>query len=156
MPSTTIDIFSDVAINVDGGKLLSKFKNQGVLAQKSTVTVPATTASGSDLGMIPFQKGWNLLSFEIKSADLDTASNVTLDVGYIYDDSALTDDPNAFLAASTIAQGGTDVVYPTAGGLLTGTGFESAGTGFMTITIGGGATTTAGDIIIQANFTYDN
>ena len=156
MPSSDITIFSDVAKDVDGAKKFSKFTSQHLMSQKGIATVAAASGTGTDIGMIPFQEGWSLIGFSIVSDDLDTGTDVTLDVGYLYDDSNLTDDPNAFLSAADIAQDGGSLIWPIADGLLTGVGFTSEGSGFLTITTGGGATTTAGDITLTATFTYDN
>lgn len=156
MPSSSITIFSDVAKNVDGGKLFSKYASFGVLSQKAVATIPAATATSTDIGMIPFQEGFNLVGLSIKSDDLDTSTNVTLDVGYIYDSSTLSGDTDAFFNDIDIAQDAGSVVYPVADGLSVGTGFVAEGSGFIFIRIGGGATTTAGDITVQAIFTYDN
>lgn len=148
---TTPTIFSDVAINPLG----SKFVPQGNISQKAIVSVPATTATGVDIGMIPFQKGFRLLGLQVKSDDLDTSTNVTLDVGFLLDGTTGEDD-NAFFSASTIAQGGTAVVWPSdSAALLVGISFEATGDGFISITTGGGATTTLGDITVIATFTYD-
>ena len=150
---TTPTIFSDVA-GTATNNTIAKFTPYGVLPQKAIATIPASTAAGTNIGMIRFQRGFSLLSFEIASADLDTLTNVVLDVGYLYDGTT-GEDPDAFLNNSTIAQGGTSTVWPIAGGLLTGVSFTATGPGYLNVQTGGGATTTAGDITLIAQFTYD-
>lgn len=154
MPSSDIDIFSDVAISVDSPH--AKRIEQGITTQKAIASIAAATASGSDVGMIRFQKGFNLDHFSLVSDDLDSATNVTLDVGFIYDDSTLTDDPNAFLDGLDIVQDAGSRTWPVDDGLLTGIGFEAEGAGFLTVTIADANTTTLGDITMIAAFTYDN
>lgn len=148
---TTPTIFSDVASNPQ----VSKYMPQGVLAQQAVVSVPAGTAIGTNLGMIRIQPGFTLLSLDIKSDDLDTATNVQLDFGYLYDGTS-GEDQNAYISASTIAQTGVNEVWPTSTSLLVGDTPELTDDGYISITIINGATTTAGDITVQATFTYDN
>lgn len=150
---TTPDIFSDVA-GTATNKFTAKLEPQGILAQKAIATIPAATASGTDIGMIRFEKGFSLTGLAIVSADLDTATNVTLDVGYLYDDTT-GEDPNAFLAALDIAQDAGSRLWPVEDGLLTGISFIATGPGYLNVQTGGGATTTAGDITLIAEFTYD-
>lgn len=147
---TTPTIFSDVA----SLPFVAKSEPQGVLAQKAIATIPASTASGTNIGMIRFQKGFSLTGLAIKSADLDSSTNVILDVGYLYDDTTGEDD-NAFFNDIDIAQDAGSVVWPIADGLLTGVSFTAAGDGYLSITTGGGSTTTAGDITLIAQFTYN-
>lgn len=149
---TTPTLFSDVAANAYQAKV---DRSGAVRTQKATVTVPASTASGTNIGVIRFQKGWNLAGFQVVSTDLDTGTSVTLDVGYLYDDSTTyTEDPNAFLSAADIAQDAGSRVWPIADG-LTPAGFVAEADGYLSITTGGGSTTTAGTITVNAIFSYD-
>ena len=143
---TTPTILSDVAST-------APFIPTGVHAQKATVTIPATTAASTNLGLIRFQKGFSLVSLAIKSDDLDTATNVTLDVGYLYDGTT-GEDAAAFLTGLDIAQDAGSRVWPLDDGLLTGVSFTASGDGYISVTTGGGATTTAGNITVIATFTY--
>ena len=136
---------------------IAKELPQGVLGAKSVATLPATTASGSFVGMIRFNTGFSLKSLAIVSEDLDTSTNVQLDVGYVYDDSVSgSDDPNAFLDGLDIAQDAGSRTWPVDDGLLTGTGFVAAGPGFIIVEITDANTTTAGDITLDTTFTYDD
>ena len=150
---TTPTIFSDVA-GTATNTFTAKSEPQGVIAQKAIATLPATTASGTDIGMIRFEKGFALTGLAIVSDDLDTSTNVTLDVGYLYDDTTGEDD-NAFFSALDIAQDAGSRVWPTDDGLLTGISFVATGPGWLSVSTGGGNTTTAGDITCIAQFTYD-
>jgi len=147
---TTPTIFSDAAANA----AQARFIPDGVHAQKAIATIPATTATSTNIGMIRFQKGFTLTGLAIVSEDLDTGTSVTLDVGYLYDDTTGEDD-DAFLAAIDIAQDAGSRTWPVDDGLLTGVSFEATGAGYISITTGGGATTTEGDITLIAEFTYD-
>ena len=147
---TTPTIFSDVASN----PFVAKSEPQGVIALKAIAEIPATTAASTNVGMIRFQKGFSLVGLAIVSDDLDTATNVTLDVGYLYDDTTGEDD-NAFLDDLDIAQDAGSRTWPVDDGLLTGISFVATGDGYLSVTTGGGATTTAGNITVIALFTYD-
>lgn len=145
--------YSDVA-NVPAGTYTPKAEPQGVLAEKAVLTVPATTAQNAVFGVIRFEPGFSLTKWDVHCADLDSSTNVTLSLGYIYDD---LDDANvaAFLANGTIPQAGGDFIYPVVGGLLVGQSFVATQSGYLVAKITGGATTTAGDITSIAQFTYN-
>ena len=82
-----------------------------------TATVPDSTTAGTVIGLVPFQKGARVqYGSALAVADLDTATNVTLNWGYVYKDNDTTtniNDPDAFAAAATTAQAG-GVLRPTA------------------------------------------
>lgn len=146
---TTPSILADTAGNarVD--------RSGAVRSMKAAATVPASTAADTIVGMIRFEKGFSLDQLAVVSEDLDTATNVTLDVGYVYDSASLTDDPDAFFDGSDIVQDAGSVVWPVADGLLTGAGFEAAGPGYVVVQTKGASTTTEGDITVKALFSYD-
>lgn len=151
---TTPTIFSDVA-GTAANQNVAKFVPQGIISQKAVIAIPASTAAATKAGAIRFQKGFNLIGFSIKSDDLDTGTDVTLDVGYLYDGTT-GEDPDAFLDGVDIAQDAGSLVWPVADGLLTGVGFEAVDDGYLSVEIKTGPTTTAGDITVTAYFTYDN
>lgn len=147
---TTPTIFSDKAANA----YIAKVHRDGSSAsQKVTATIPASTVSGTNVGLIRFDTGFTLTSFALKIPDLDTGSSVTFTVGYLYD--GTTGESAAALLGATSAQAAGDYVWPIAGGLLTGTTFTATGPGYVSITTGGATTTTAGDFVMTASFTYD-
>lgn len=150
---TTPTLFSDVAGTAEN-KFQAKSEPQGVIAQKFILSVPAATAADVNAGLIRFDTNFSLVGLSLVSDDLDTGTAVTLDVGYLYDGTTGEDD-NAFFNAIDIAQDAGSVVWPIADGLLTGVSFKATGPGYLSLTTGGGATTTAGDITGIALFTYD-
>jgi len=135
-------------------KFVSRSEPQGVLGQKTVASIPAVTVSGTDIGMIRFEKNFSLTHLSVVSDDLDSATNVTLDVGFLLDNTTGEDD-NAFFNALDIAQDAGSRVWPTDDGLLTGISFVATEGGWLTVTTGGGSTTTLGDITVIAQFTYD-
>lgn len=146
-------IFSDVAGDATN-KFVSRREPQGVLAQQAIATIPAVTVVATNIGMIRFEKNFSLTGLAIVSDDLDTATNVLLDVGFLLD-STTGEDPNAFLAAIDIAQDAGSRTWPVDDGLLTGISFIASEGGWLSVTTSGGSTTTAGDITLIAEFTYD-
>lgn len=136
----------------------AKFTPQNNLTDFASYTVPAATASGTIIGMIPFQKGCRVVSGWVQSADLDSSTNVLLNVGYVYvTGSAGTDNDDAFLASSTLPQAGGIATFPVASGASTATEISTTGAadnGYFVIKIGGGATTTGGIVSLAMTFTY--
>lgn len=136
--------------------LHAKVERDGCLrTQYKTVTIPASTATNTVIGLVPFQKGAriNLAATGLAIADLDTSTNVTIDIGYVYKTgSSETDDPNAFASDLTTAQSGGYITFdePT-----TGLPWVAADDGWLALTIGGGATTTSGAFYGQVGMCYD-
>jgi len=148
---TTPTIFSDVAAitTVNRSDL-----SGAVTVQKAIASLVAVNVSGTNIGMIRFDTNFSLVSLAVKSDDLDSSTNVTLLVGYLYDGTTGEDD-NAFLDALDIAQDAGSRTWPVDDGLLTGISFTATGPGYLSITTGGGSTTTAGDLTLIATFTYN-
>ena len=79
-----------------------------------------------------------------------------MDIGFLYDGTTGEDD-DFFIAASAIAQTGGQLHWPSAATSLNiGTSIVTTGPGYLSITTGGGSTTTLGDIEVLAKFTYDS
>lgn len=145
-------VFSDVASN----PFVAKSEPQGVIAQKFTVTLPAGLAAGTNVGLLRFQKGFTPLAMAVVATDMDTATTLVLDIGYMYDSASTgTDDTDAFVNDSTIGQSAGSLVWPTAGGLLTGTTFTAAGDGYLSLTTAGENIEVAGTITGTILFTYN-
>lgn len=149
---TTPSILSDVIQERD-----AKVDRSGaVRSQAAVATVAATTAADTFVGLFRFDKDFSIDHLAIVSEDLDAATNVTIDVGYVYDDDATyTNDPNAFFDGLDIAQDAGSRVWPTDDGLLTGIGFKAEASGYIVAQIKDAATTTEGDISAKVLFSYD-
>lgn len=149
---TTPTLFSDVAAL----EHQAKWAPSGVISQKFSLTLPVSTAADSNCGLIRFQEGFSLLGLSLKASDMDTATTLVLDVGYLYDDSATyTEDDNAFFDNLDIGQDAGSVVYPVADGLLTGVSFTAEGAGYISLTTRAEAIEVAGTVTGIALFTYD-
>lgn len=147
---TTPTIFSDVASQ----PFVFRSQPQGVLAQKFVVSFPVAAAIGTNFGLIRFDRGFSLLSLALVSTDMDTATTLFLNVGYLYDGTT-GEVNNAFFSATTLGQTATSIVWPIGTGLLTGTSFVATGPGYLTITTAGEAIEVAGTITGIATFTYN-
>lgn len=147
---TTPTLFSDVAAN----PLVAKGEPQGVIAQKFTLTLPASTAADTNCGLIRFQKGFTLVGLSLKATDMDTATTLVLDAGYLYDGTTDEDD-NALFDNLDIGQDAGSVVWPIADGLLTGVSFTATDDGYVSLTTRGEAIEVAGTVTGIALFTYN-
>jgi hypothetical protein len=135
----------------------AKSEPQGIIAEQFTLTLPAGTALNTTAGLVRFQRGFTPLSMAIVATDMDTATTLVLDIGYTYDNNATSgaDVLNAFVNDSTIGQAAGSLVWPTAGGLLTGTSFTAAGDGYITLTNQGEAIEVAGTVTGIITYTYN-
>lgn len=147
---TTPTIFSDVAQN----PFQAKGEPQQVTAQKFVLTLPAATAADTNCGLIRFQTGFTLTALAMVATDMDTATTLVFDVGYLYDGTTGEDD-NAFFNDLDIGQDAGSVIWPIADGLLTGTSFVATGPGYLSLTTRGEAIEVAGTITGIAQFTYN-
>ena len=147
---TTPSILSNTADNakVDRSGAVRSVSGQAAIAD--------TTAAGTIVGLIRFQKGFNLDQLAIKSSDMDAGTDLLLDVGYVYDDdTTYTNDPNAFFDGLDIAQDAGSVVWPVADGLLTGVGFTAEADGYVVVQLTDNAVEADGTIDFKALFSYD-
>lgn len=150
---TTPTIFSDVA-----GSATNTFEwrsePQGVLAQKFTLTLPATTAADVNTALIRFDTGFSLTALALSFTDMDAGTDLLFDIGYLYDDTTGEDD-NAFFDNLDTGQAGGSDVWPVVDGLLTGVSFVATGPGWLSATVRANTVETEGTIIGIAQFTYD-
>lgn len=116
-----------------------------------TVTIADNTTAGTIIGLVPFRKGFQLIyGGGIGVGDLDTVTNVVLDVGYIYKDNdtvTYINDTDAFVDGATQGQAGglISLVGATgAFGVRTGLAFEALADGWITLTVQAGPVSTAG------------
>lgn len=147
---TTPAIIADTAYN-------AKVDRSGAVRSISgTATIPNTTAANTIVGLIRFQKGFQLDHLTIKSSDMDAGTDLLMDVGYVYDDdSTYTNDPNAFFDGLDIGQDAGSVAWPVADGLLTGVGFEAEADGYIVVQLTDNAAEANGTIKFKALFSYD-
>lgn len=121
-----------------------------VIAVIDEVTIPASTASATLIGLHPFQKGAALVGFTIQTAAQGTS--VTFDLGYqYYDTDTGTSQLNGYVAASTTAAAGGVIGLPTVGTALND---KTLGNGWYVIRTGGATTTGPGLVKFQLLLAY--
>lgn len=156
---TTPTIFSSNYTGANPGDYLkAKIDRSGAnRAEYFTATIPATTTTGNIVGLVPFRKGAKFVqgASQFYVADLDTATGITLDIGYVYQDNDTAtnvNDADAFASAITTAQSGGLITFDEFAGLS----WVATADGWIAATTGGASTTTAGAIQGQAVLSYDN
>ena len=148
---TTPDIFAD-GENEDSFFHAPSGQGDGPRSVVRTATIPSGTTAATVIGLVPFNKGAIVdYGSALAIADLDTATNVTLDWGFIYDDdTTFTNDPDAFAAAVATAQTG-GVIRPSENA---GATFKADANGWVAVTTAGGSTDTDGDITFNGTISY--
>ena len=119
-----------------------------------SVSIPASTATDTIIGLVPFQKGasFTIGNSSIHSADLDSSTNVTLDVGIVYDNNTTyTNDLDAWVSASTAPQNGGFCTVDEKEGLT----LITQANGWLVAQVNA-ATTTTGSITFNVGVSYGN
>jgi hypothetical protein len=129
-------------------------RDGAVRRAQGSVSVPASTATDTIIGLFPFNAGMSfagLSGYNLYTADLDSSTNVTLDFGIAYQDSDQgTDNLDAITSASTAAQDG-GFVAPDEIDWMT---LVTTGNGWVTVQVNA-ATTTTGSLTFDIPFVYD-
>lgn len=120
--------------------------------QYSSISITAAATAGTTYGLVPFNKGFRLsYGSRLSTADLDTSTNVTLDIGYTYKTgSSATDDPDAFATALSAQTAGV-LTFDEVAGLS----WVAEDDGWITVTLAAGPTTTTGTVGGQFLGVYD-
>ncbi len=118
-----------------------------------TAAIADNATAGSTYGLVPFQKGMTVsYGSKLITADLDTASNVTWDLGYIYLDNDTTtniNDTDAFISAGSGQAAGVLSFDE-----VSGATFVATAAGWVIATLAAGPVTTAGDITFNGTISY--
>lgn len=118
------------------------------------ISIPAATAALTTVGLIPFNKGaqFHIDPTSIYLDDIDTATTVTVSVGYIYNDNTNnTNNLTAFTTTSTVGQTAGFVVPNNPLGLT----FRATADGWVVLQLLTGPTTTTGNVTFQIAGAYD-
>lgn len=119
--------------------------------QYASIAVADNATAGTTYGVTPFQKGFRIsYGSRLTTTDLDTASNVTLNVGYLYEDTSLTSDPDAFASALS-GQAAALLTFDEEAGIS----WVATGDGWVTVALAAGPVTTAGTLEAQVVGCYD-
>ena len=118
-----------------------------------SVSIPASTASATVVGLMPINKGFKLgYGSRVYAAALDTNTALTLDIGYTYYDSTTgTSSTAGYVSASTAGRAGGMIEMTAVTDMKT----TAAADGWITVTTGGGSTTTTGSLTFNLEFAYD-
>ena len=153
---TTPDVFADGYSN-SADAFLNSPGGEGSpdVPVRATVTTAAIIASGTVIGMIPFNKNASIEmgSGAMLAPDLDTGTDVTYTLGFVYDDNVtFTNDPDAFITTATDFQTAANFkAFDGTGGFT----FVAEADGWIAITTGGGSTTTAAQTTLECRVTYE-
>jgi hypothetical protein len=135
--------------------LLTKTDRSGAVRRvQGSVSIPASTATDTIIGLFPFTAGMSLSGlsgFNLYSADLDSSTNVTLDWGVQYQNTTEgTTDLDLITSASTAPQAG-GFVAPDEIDWMT---HVTTGNGWVVAQVNA-ATTTTGSLTFNIPFVYD-
>lgn len=118
--------------------------------QYSSITVADNASAGTTYGIVPFQKGFRLsYGSQLYTPDLDTASNVTLNVGYMYESSTAS-DADAF-ASAVSGQSAALITFDEEEGLS----WVAEDDGWIVVALAAGPVTTEGTLEAQVLGAYD-
>ncbi len=122
--------------------------------ERGAVSIPASTVTDAIIGLFPFQAGMSFADiggYSFYIADIDSSTNVTLDLGIVYEDNVTyTNDLDLITSASTAPQAG-GFVAPDEIDWMT---FISSGNGWVVAQVNA-ATTTTGSITFNVDTCYD-
>jgi hypothetical protein len=139
----------------DGDYLIAKIDRSGAVRMEPvSVTVPASTATSTVVGLVPFRKGARFVqgATQLYVANIGDGS-FTFDVGYVYDDNTTyTNDPDAFASALTTGQAGGLITFDEHVGLT----WQAEADGWIAVTTGGSITDAEGVFKGQVALVYDN
>lgn len=116
-------------------------------------SVTSSTDATNTINSVKFPLNAKIDHFVISASGIG-ATDLTMAVGYAYDDTALTSDTDAFFTALTIGQtGGGHAVWPASTLSLNEVGFKALGSGNIVVTTGGGAIDTNFTLTVRAVLT---
>lgn len=116
--------------------------------------ITSSTDSTNTINLVNFAANAKIDQFVIEASGIG-ATDLTMTVGYQYDDTSLTSDTDAFFTALTIGQtGGGHAFWPGDTTSLNVTGFEAEGSGNLVAITGGGAIDTDFTLTVRSTFTY--
>lgn len=130
--------------------------DQRPIIVRDSVTVAAATTAGTIIGLHPIRANAKIgYGTVIYVTDLDTATNVTLDVGITYESTANTSDGDCFIDGTTLGvAAGWLPAFGGATGSTAGIALTAAGDGWVTVTLATGPTTTSGTIYFEMPISY--
>jgi len=144
--------YTKVTQNVPSEKAQANKWHSKVHYLYDSYALSADLASGDKIYLGKLPKGARVLDVILAFNDLD-GSGGTLDVGYEYNavgESALTDDPDAFLADVDVTSAGTVGMIEQAN--MAGFGYEIEGDADVVVTVDGDTDATSGTIKLLVTY----
>lgn len=151
---TTPTIFSNEYADANALYRAPVRRDGAAIHERVTATIPASTATSTNVGLIPFAKGAKvcMTASSIKCGDGDTATTATIDVGWVYDNNTTyTNDPNGFISASSAPQTGVAAAF----NATTGYSFVAEAPGWIVAVPGGETVEVAYDVIADVVISYN-
>lgn len=157
---TTPTIYPTGYAGDDTDYLKAKADRSGAVRQvRESVTITAGSSVGTVCGIHPFQAGARLhYSSVLYMSDGSTGAGTLLDIGYVYESTAATDDTNAFIDGSTVIDaGGFTSLHSDAAVSTVGMEFTSTANGWFVAVPDTAAISTAADVTLLADLqiSYD-
>lgn len=122
--------------------------------QYTSIAVADSASAATTYGLIPFQKGFRIsYGSKFYTPDLDTDSNVTWNLGYMYEDTAVAGAASDADAFASLLSGQSAAVLSF--DEVLGMSFVAEGNGWVVAALAAGPVTTAGTIQATLDFTYD-
>lgn len=132
-----------------------KVDRSGAVRQAAgTVTVPASTAVGAFIGLVPFNAGARFVINDksVHITDIDAGTDSTVNLGIIYaDTNEGTDDVDAFVSASTAGQAGGFLTIDETSGMT----LVTTGNGWLAVENEANITEAEGTITFNVGVVYD-
>ena len=121
----------------------------------NTMAVADSASAGTTYGFVPFQPGCTVdYGSKLYTPDLDTATNVTWDFGYLYEDSATAGAASS--AAAFISAGSGQAASLLVFNANSGMSWIAKGNGWLTAKLHAGPVTTPGTIEFRGAVAYEN
>ncbi len=120
-----------------------------------SMSVADSASAGTTYGLIPFQAGATMdYGSKFYTPDLDTDTNVTWNLGYLYEDSATAaaaSDADAFISLGS-GQSAAILSFDEFAGMS----WVAAGNGWIVAALAAGPVTTAGTVEFRGAMAYEN
>ena len=120
-------------------------------SQYTSIAVADSASAATSYGLVPFQAGFRLsYGSKFYTPDLDTTTNVTWNIGFLYETDT-TSDADAF-ASAVSGQAAAVLTFDENEGMS----FVATDNGWVTATLAAGPVTTAGTVEAVIDGTYDS
>ena len=130
-------------------------RSGAVRRTSGSVSIPASTATDTIIGLFPFVSGMSfadLSGYNLYTADIDSSTNVTLDVGVAYQNTDQGTDNYTLITTASSAPQTAGYVAPSSG--TSWQDYVTTGNGWVVAQVNA-ATTTTGSLTFNYAIAYD-